>query len=435
MSQAAERPRVEILTFGCRVNQYETQVMRERLAREFELASGDADLYLVSACTVTALAEKKARQAIRRLRREHPDAKVVLVGCLADAVAQGLTRVSDADLLGGNAWKGRVNELVSRALDGERGFAAAAEPVPLSEERAERDPSRARAFLKVQDGCDLRCTFCRTHQVRGPCRSKPIPAAVEEARRLVASGCPEIVVSGINLAAYRTEVGGLPDLVREFLRIEGLRRLRLGSINASGVGEGLIAAFADDRRACPHFHMPLQSGDDDVLRLMARGYTASSYVETVARVRRAIPDATFGADVIVGFPGEDDAAFGRTCSIVEEVGFANLHVFRYSPRKGTPAMSFPRSVPEEVKRERASHLEELAAKVEERVRQAFVGSEETVLVEERKANRWRGYTRQYLDVHFAAAGAVGPGMEVPVKLAGTKEGHLEGVTDHRTGMR
>ncbi len=433
MSQVVPRPRVAILTFGCRVNQYETQAMREHLAADFAPAIDEADVYLVNACTVTALAERKARQAIRRLRREHPNAKVVLVGCLADAVTQGLTHVDGVDLLGGNAWKGRAGDLVGRALAGDRGTLYPIAPQALEEEHPTRDPGRVRSFLKIQDGCDLRCTFCRTWQVRGPSRSKSVQAATAEARSLVAAGYPEIVLCGINLAAYTTRDGGLPNLVRELLAIEGLRRLRLGSINVAGVTAELAAAFASDPRACPHFHIPLQSGDDPVLELMARGYSASSYRECLDVVRRVLPDATFGADVIVGFPGEDEAAFERTCALVEEVGFANLHVFRYSPRSGTAAVGLPCAVPEEAKRERASRLEELAAKAQERAQHKFVGRDESVLVEEPCNFGWRGYTRHYLDVHFSSDGFVAPGMEGPVHLTGTKDRHLEGVSAHRTG--
>jgi threonylcarbamoyladenosine tRNA methylthiotransferase MtaB len=435
MAKTTDRPRVRFLTFGCRVNQYETQAMWRHLSSDFDLSSGEADLYLVSACTVTALAEKKARQAIRRLRREHPEAKVVLLGCLADAALQGLTEMDDVDFLAGNAWKGRISELARRALAGERGRVAGIAPSPLEEERAERDSRKVRAFLKVQDGCDLLCTFCRTRQVRGPSRSKAICAAVEEARALVAAGCPEVVLSGINLAQYRREEGDLADLVRAILTIGGLRRLRLGSINAYGVTEEVLQAFACDDRACPHFHIPLQSGDDAVLRRMGRGYTATDYLATAERVRRAIPEATLGADVIVGFPGEDEAAFARTCGLVEEVEFANLHVFRYSPRKGTAAAILPHPVPEWTKRERAERLEELATRVRWEVFEGLLGGKEKVLVEERVDGMWRGYTRGYLNVQFRADGPVTIGQEVAVRIGGAVGDHLEGVSDDRAGVR
>lgn len=432
MTPENARPRVSLLTFGCRVNQYETQMMRRLLAPDFNLVRGEADLYLVNACTVTSLAERKARQTIRRLRREHPEARIMLVGCLADAVAQGLTRVEGADLLAGNTWKGKICEVTARTLAGEHGALPVTEPTPLSQEWIEQHPGRVRAFLKVQDGCNLACTFCRTIQVRGPSRSKPIASALAEARRLVQSGYPEIVLTGINLAAYAPPDGDLPHLVREILRVDGLRRLRLGSVNSSGITEELAEVFATDRRACSHFHIPLQSGDDTVLRRMGRGYTASFYRSRVELIRRFIPEATFGADVLVGFPGEDEVAFSRTCAIIEEVGFANLHIFRYSRREGTQAARFPDCVPEVMKRERAEHLDKLARAVRRELHERLLGRKEEVLIEEKRNGKWRGYTRGYIDTYLLAGDGFSLGNEVEVRIARATEDHLEGVREDRT---
>ncbi len=419
--------RIGFVTFGCRVNQYETQMMRAKLADAHRLSDDDADLYIVNACTVTVLAERKARQAIHRLRREHPQAKIVLIGCLAEAVEKGLTVIDGVDLLAGNAWKGRIAEVVARALSGETGMLPASEPPALSAERIADHPGRVRAFLKVQDGCALSCTFCRTTQVRGPSRSKAVAAAVAEAEALVAAGYPEIVLTGINLAQYKTSDGDLARLVGKLLRIEGLRRLRLASVNPYGITEELLEAFAADPRACPHFHIPLQSGDDRVLRLMRRGYTVDFYRSRIELVRRFIPDATFGADVIVGFPGEDEEAFRNTCALVEEVGFANLHIFRYSPRVGTVAAGFAGQVPAPVKHERAKRLEEVYRRTQERVLSEFVGKKEEVLIEERKDGSWRGYTRGYIDTFVTGDLAVGD--EVHVKITAVLPGHLEGVKE------
>lgn len=423
------RPRVGLLTFGCRVNQYETQMMCSLLARGFDLVQDEAEVYLVSACTVTSLAERKARQAIRRLRREHPQAKILLIGCLADAVGRGLSDIQGADLLGGNAWKGEIHEAVHRALAGERGMLPSIDPIPLDQERIARQPGRVRAFLKVQDGCDFSCTFCRTTQIRGPSRSKPIAATVTEARSLVERGCPEVVLTGINLAQYSPSDGDLAKLVRELVKIGGLRRLRFGSINPAGITQRLLEVVASDRRFCPHFHIPLQSGDDAILRCMNRGYTASFYLSRIELVRRFLPDATFGADVIVGFPGETEAAFARTCSIVEEVGFVNLHVFRYSPRVGTKASDFPRAVSDEQRRNRAQRLAQLARMLRERCMEAFLGRVEGVLVEENRNGHWRGYTRGYIDTVLEGGNGIAAGDEVPVRIADVFGDHLEGVKD------
>jgi len=411
------------------VNQYETQMMRSLLARGFDLVQDEAEVYLVSACTVTSLAERKARQAIRRLKRKYPQAKVLLVGCLADAVARGVSDIREADLLGGNAWKGKIREAVHRALAGERGMLPPIDPTPLDQERSARQPGRVRAFLKVQDGCDSSCTFCRTTQIRGPSRSKPIAATVTEARSLVGRGCPEVVLTGINLAQYSPSDGDLPRLVRKLVKIGGLRRLRLGSINPAGITQQLLEVAASDRRFCPHFHIPLQSGDDAILRCMNRGYTASSYLSRIELIRRFLPEATFGADVIVGFPGETEAAFSRTCSIVEEVGFVNLHVFRYSSRVGTQASDFPRVVSDKQRRNRAQRLAQLARMLRERCMETFIGREEGVLVEENRDGHWRGYTRGYIDTVLEGGNEITAGDEVTVRIAGVSGDHLEGVRD------
>lgn len=435
MNVGNTRPRVALFTFGCRVNQYETQMMRGLLATTFDVVDRKADLYVVNACTVTSLAERKARQAIRRLRREHPGAKIVLIGCLADAVAQSLTRVEGADLLGGNAWKGRIDEVVTRALAGEHGMLPAVGKIPLAKERIEQYRGRVRALIKVQDGCSLSCTFCRTTQVRGPSRSKSIAAALSEARSLVQSGYPEIVITGINLAQYAPPDGDLAELVQSMLKVDGLRRLRLGSINPYGITERLVKVFSTDHRACPYFHIPLQSGDDVVLRRMERGYTTSFYRSRISLIRRFIPKATFGADVIVGFPGEGEAAFARTCEIVEEVGFANLHIFRYSRRDGTFAANLPNHVKESKKRERVEHLRELARAICCDLHQRFLGSKEEVLIEERRDGKWRGYTQGYIDTYLLKGDGVAAGDEVTVKIEKATDCYLEGVIKDRTDTR
>ena len=426
MTVENKRKRISILTFGCRVNQYETQMMRERLESRYDIVPGDADLYLVSACTVTSLAERKARQAMHRLRREQPRARILLVGCLADAVAQGLTQVAEADLLVGNAWKAWIEEAVARAFAGEQGSLPEKPLASLDREAITSHLGHVRAFLKVQDGCDLSCTFCRTTQVRGPARSKSVDAVLDEARSLVESGYRELVFTGINLAQYAPPDGDLASLVRRLLRIEKLRRLRLASINPYGITARLVAAFAKDPRACPHFHIPLQSGDDAVLRRMRRGYTSSFYRSRVEMIRQAIPQATFGADVIVGFPGEDKAAFARTCAMIEKVGFANLHIFRYSPREGTEAASFAAAVPEQDKKRRAGILDELGRSVRRHLFDDLVGSEQVVLIEEKKDGCFRGYTRGYIDTHLPTGRTMNTGDEVRIAITGATDTHLLG---------
>ncbi len=422
-----DRPRVGFITFGCRVNQYETEMMRTRLADDYRVSADAADVYIVNGCTVTALADKKARQAVHRLRRANPDAKIVLIGCLGAAVKAGLSRIDGVDLIAGNDWKPRIREVVARVRAGETGVLPEMPLPPLSDERINDHPGRVRAFLKVQDGCDLACTYCRTTQVRGPSRSKPISAAVAEARTLVARGYPELVLTGINLGQYTPPNGNLAQLVRKVLQIKNLRRLRLASINPYGITEELVRTFAADPRACPYFHIPLQSGDDRILRAMHRGYTVDFYWSRVALIRKLVPDATFGADVIVGFPGEDAAAFRNTCALIAEVGFANLHIFRYSPRRGTAAARLPEQVSAPVKRARAAQLEEIYRTMQRRVLAGFMGKNEQVLIEQRKDGVWRGYTRGYIDTYVV--GDMTVGEQVQVRITAIRPGCLEGVTN------
>jgi len=426
------RPRILILTFGCRANQYESAAMVRALRRDYVLVEdGPADVCLLNACTVTRLADRKARQAARRVRRTSPVARVVLIGCLADAVRQGLARFDAADLAAGNAWKGRIATVVEAALAGVRGHLPLTDPTPLDEEQSDGQRGRVRALLRVQDGCSLACTYCRPTMVRGPSRSKSIDAAAAEARRLVELGFPEIALTGINLAEYAPPDGRLPDLVRAILEIPSLRRLRIASINVSGLTDELLDAFSADRRVCRHIHVPLQSGDDRILAAMRRGYAAAGYEERIARTRERLPDATFGADAMVGFPGEDEAAFRRTCELVERVGFANLHVFRYSPRTGTEAVRLPGVVPERAKRARAERLDASWRRALRRLLDNRIGSTQDVLVEECRNGQWLGYTRDYIHASFESATPISLGVERPVRITGAGEGRLEGVSDDR----
>jgi len=426
MSSDLAHSRVSLITFGCRVNQYETQMMRELLEPRHEIVARDADVYVINACTVTSLAERKARQTIHRLRRENHDARIIVIGCVGDAVASGLSELDQVDLIAGNSWKVRVGEVIARVLSGDRGLLLDAAPADMDEERVSQQAGRIRAFLKVQDGCDYACTFCRTTQVRGPSRSKSVAAIVDEAKGLVANGYPEIVLTGINLAQFAPPDGNLASLSEGLLQIDGLRRLRLASINPYGINEDLVSVFAGDDRACSHFHIPLQSGDDGVLRAMARGYSREFYLSRVELIKRMIPQATFGADIIVGFPGESDAAFQNTLSLIELVGFANLHLFRYSPRAGTIAARARDQVPDVVKRERAEEAERVYRRSQQDLLSRYVGETVSVLLEEKTRDGWRGYTREYIDTHVRTDAAHAPGDEIAVRVTSVGEGFLLG---------
>jgi len=423
--------RVSIQTFGCRVNQYDSEMMRDLLAPTCHITDEDPDVVLLNACTVTALAERKARQAARRMRRQYPNARVVVIGCLADAVDQGTTQFPDADLLAGNSWKSQVDQVVQRAMSGMCGTIRAAPLPKLSAERTHGPQDRIRAFLKIQDGCERACTYCRATQVRGLPRSKPLEDAVSEAQDLLAAGFPEIVLTGIDLAQYSFAGRCLADVVDAIAPLDGLQRLRLASINPSGITPGLIEACAGHKVVSPHFHISLQSGDDRILADMRRGYDSQQYLDAIQRIRSRIPHATFGTDIIVGFPGEDEAAFSNTWHLVQAIGYTNLHVFRYSTRPGTAAATFPSQIPSEVKQRRAGWLvahwhESLGSVLDNRI-----GSTQDVLVEEHRNDGWRGYTHDYLYVRFSSDQQLPIGSIRPVHITTRTDATLQGVTDHR----
>jgi threonylcarbamoyladenosine tRNA methylthiotransferase MtaB len=422
--------RVTVTTFGCRVNQYETEAMRRALGTSTSSAADAAEIHILNGCSVTALAEKKARQTARRLRRANPDVRIVLTGCLADAVQRGLTRFDEADLIAGNAWKPRIVEALDALLNGAHGSLPASTPAPLDSERSDGPRDRLRAFLKVQDGCSGVCTYCQPTQLRGPSRSKSIAAATNEVRHLLDLGFPEIVITGINLAEYAAVDGDLADLVATLLRLDRLRRLRIASINPAGLTARLIETFRGDPRACRHFHVPLQSGSDRVLRAMARPTSTAQYLDRIAAVRDILPDATFGTDIIVGFPGEMEADFEATCSVLEQVGFVNLHAFRYSARPGTAAKRLSPPIAERVKRRRAEELDRRWRASRQPLLDARIGSTEDVLVEACREGRGHGYTPDYLYVSFTSHEKIPIGCTRPVRITEATAAGLEGVDEH-----
>ncbi len=421
--------RVSVHTLGCRVNHYESQLIRELL----EGLPGTGEVHVVNTCTVTSLAARKSRKLIRKLRREHPRALIVAVGCRATDAPEEL-REAGADIVLGNRDKIRIREAVEAFL---RGESLPSGPwVPLSAERIQRDHKHVRAILKVQDGCTVACTFCKTWQVRGPLRSKPPEVAREEAECLAASGHPEVVVAGINLAQYGLDLPGQPtlvDLLHELLRVPGIR-IRLSSLNPEGVSRELIGLFAEETRLCPYFHLPLQSGDDRVLSRMGRPYTVSLYRSVAEEILERVPKATLGTDVMVGFPGEDEEAFGKTYRLLEELTPLRVHIFRFSPRPGTPAAALPDQVPEALKREREAALEELAQRTSLRVRARFLGKTLWVVLERVREGAWEGHSENFIPVRLSLDGAE-RGTILPVRITEVTPEHTVGVMEDRQGVR
>jgi len=376
------------VTFGCKVNQYESQALRERYSRkgltEVEADAG-ADLFVINTCTVTEAATSDAQRTVRRLSRRFPFADITVTGCAADSHKEEFLGLPG----------------VRRVLTHDEKASLCDDPRLTREDTTpsifdltiSRFDRHTRGFLKVEDGCDLTCSFCIIPKVRGAAASRPLESAVDEAKRLVDHGHREIVLTGVHLGSYGKDLAQrslLPDLVERLLGVPGLARLRLSSIEANEVSDPLIALMAAEPRFCPHLHLPLQSGDDEVLRAMRRRYNSRQYLAACERVAERVADPSFTADVIVGFPGETDAQFENTLEVCRRVGFSRIHVFSYSRRRGTDAASLP-DLPGRVKKERRHRLERLAAELTQRYALRFVGREVDVLVE-----RDGGYTERYL---------------------------------------
>ncbi|MCS7239877.1 MAG: MiaB/RimO family radical SAM methylthiotransferase [Candidatus Bipolaricaulota bacterium] len=416
--------RAFVHSLGCRVNQYEAQFLAESLAT----LPGEGEIHVVNTCTVTTLADRKSRKLVAQLKRAHPGALVVAVGCGADGT--GLRRAG-ADLVVGNKHKTRLAAILSAYLRGQSWEEG--EWPKLTEEQVQGPFPRARALLKVQDGCTQACTFCRTWQVRGPLRSKPPKVARQEAQRLASAGHQEIVVTGINLAQYGLDLPDTPsltDLLRELLQVPKIR-IRLTSLNPEGVTSELIALFAREPRLCPYLHMPLQSGDDRVLSAMGRAYTAAEYKEKARAFLEQVPKATLGADVMVGFPGEDERAFARTVELLAELVPLNVHIFRYSPRPGTPAARLAGRVAAKEAAQRSATLAALAQKWAQETKTRFLGQVLELLVEEKEGRVWVGHTENYIMVGVAGV-ELPRGTIVPVRLCALEEDRVKGVVVDRS---
>ena len=390
---------VETLTFGCRLNTYESEVMRVEAEK-----AGLENVLIVNSCAVTAEAVRQTRQAIRRARREFPDRKIIVTGCAAQIEGDSFGEMAEVDLVIGNSAKLDAGTYRGLSFD-----IPASEKVQVNDIMSVTETAghlidgmdgRARAFVQVQNGCDHRCTFCVIPYGRGPSRSVPMGEVVEQIRRLAGNGYREIVLTGVDITSYGPDLPGSPTLGKLVQAILGhvpdLPRLRISSIDSIEADEALHEAIAGDARLMPHLHLSLQSGDDMILKRMKRRHLRADTLEFVARVRKARPDVVFGADIIAGFPTETDEMFENTLRIVDEADLTYLHVFPYSKRPGTPAARIPNQVPKRIARARAALLREAGDRQFEKLCRSRIGLVESVLVERDGLGR----TGQFVPVRF-----------------------------------
>ncbi len=402
------KPRAGIYTLGCKVNQYESEAIAEKLTDAGFLVLPPqeiCDVYIVNTCTVTGESDRKARQLIRRAIHQNPDAYILVTGCFSQVSPESVAKITGVDFVCGNAEKQKVVEKAKELI--RSGYKPSVpEILPEQPDACGFEPmqitsfDRTRAYVKIEDGCENRCTYCIIPAARGRVRSKEPREVLEEVRGLTAGGCREIVLTGIETASYGRDLDGcdLADLLTMIDRIPGIGRVRLGSLDPSLMRQSFVDRIASLGSLTPHFHLSLQSGSDTVLARMKRKYNAKMALEGMERLRRAIPGVQFTTDVIVGFPGESEEEFAETLSFIRQAEFLHIHIFPYSRRKGTVAAQMNDQIPEEIKRRREKILSAEQAAIQSRILDRMNGRETTVLFETFQSGTAYGHTPDFLEV-------------------------------------
>lgn len=427
--------KVSLHTLGCKVNQYDTEALRETLEGEgikVVEAVEQADVLLVNTCTVTASTDRQNRQLIRGLKRKNPSALMIVTGCQAEVFPEALEQMQEVDFVVKNHRKAYIPDLILRALD-----SRTSQVQPDCSDGAwwgrgiTSISGHTRAFVKVQDGCDSSCTYCVVPRARGSSLSRPPGSILQELERMEAVGVKETVLTGVRLGLYGRDLSpplGLVDLLKKILAGCGIPRVRLSSLEPLEISQELIAFVKDSGRICPHLHVPLQSGDDEILQLMNRPYTIHQYRERILLAWREIPDLTLGCDVIVGFPGETHAHFQRTRQFLTEIPYTYFHVFPFSPRPGTVASNMSHQAGHQEIQLRGKVLRELSQRRRRKMMKTYVGRVVSVLLERKwkGSDGWmQGLTPNYLKVRVPGE----DGMKnriLAVRLDGIDNGFLVG---------
>lgn len=430
--------RIAYCTFGCRLNQYDTEAIRTLVNEgcDFETvgAREAADVYVVNTCSVTARADASARKAIRRIAAEHPAARIVVTGCYAQRAPDELAALPGVALVVGAADRSRVAELIDRLEDGPPLVAVS----PIATAKSFLDvpitemTEHSRAFVKVQEGCNESCTFCIVPQTRGVSRSRAPASVLDQVHQLTGAGYVEVVLTGVHIGDYGLDLSErrrmLPELIGSILEIEEVKRFRLSSIEPASVSDEIITLMTESPKFARHFHIPFQSGSDAVLARMKRRYRAGEFADLVTRISERVPDCGIGADVICGFPGESDEDFLRTFEYVERLPITYLHAFTYSPRPGSEAQHFTGQVPPEIGKRRTRALKRLSAEKHHRFAQRHIGRIVDVLLEPARrggATRVGGWTDNYLRVDLGE-GEADARLE-PIVVTGLGDSGLVGV--------
>lgn len=425
--------KVAFISLGCKVNQYETNAMAQEFIKcGYEVVNHEekADVYVVNTCTVTNIADRKSRQMLRRVKEINPKAILVACGCYVQVGKEELSKMDEIDLIIGNNEKKDIVELVEKCVDNSK--CSYVSDVMYQKDFVEFGPTtyteKTRAVIKVQDGCDRFCSYCIIPYARGRVRSRKLENVITEAKQIVQKGYKEIIITGIHVASYGKDFKediGLIDLLEELNKIEGLKRIRLSSIEPKIITKEFVDRLSKLDKICDHFHLSLQSGCDETLKRMNRRYTTEEFEEGTKLLREKYPNAALTTDVIVGFPGETDEEFSKTYEFLKRIKFYKMHVFKYSQRKGTKAEVMPNQIDGNVKEQRSKKLIELSDENEEWYNNQYIGNTVEVLFEEKDGKYLKGHTTNYIEV-FAEADSNLENTIAKVKITAAEKNKLMG---------
>lgn len=428
--------KVAFYTLGCKVNQYETEAMLELFEKEgYEKAETEdyADVYVINTCTVTHMSDRKSRQYIRRMKKKNPDAIIAVVGCYSQVSPEEILSIDEVNLVMGTNDRKKIVEEVKK-IDASRKVSTVDDIMKVKafeEIEINKTNGKTRAFMKIQDGCDRYCSYCIIPYARGRVRSRDLESIVKEVENLASNGYKEVVLTGIHVASYGKDIKDsdikLLDVIKQINDIEGIERIRLSSVEPILFTDEFVEAVSTMDKVCPHYHLSLQSGCDETLKRMKRRYTTEEYKAIVDRLRAAIPNVSITTDVIVGFPGETNEEFDKTYEFLKDIELTHMHVFKYSPRKGTPAATMENQVDPSTKHDRSEKLLQLNEENFNKFGQEMLDKEFNVLFEQKVGdNKYEGLTENYVKVIVESDNDISEQI-LKVKIKDVKNEFLEGI--------
>ena len=428
--------KVAFYTLGCKVNQYETEAMEEIFERAgYKIVDTEdaADIYVINTCTVTNLSDRKSRQFIRRAKKTNEDSIVAVVGCYSQVSPEEVSEIDGVDVIIGTTDRNKILELCEEAKEKSEKINIVKNIKTFKEFETinvEDIKSKTRAYIKIQDGCNQYCSYCIIPYARGPIRSRYLGDIVKETEKLRVAGFKEVVLTGIHVASYGKDLGDirLTRVLEEVSKVEGIERIRLSSIEPTLIDDEFMKNITNLGKVCDHFHLSLQSGSDTVLKRMNRKYNTQQYKDIVELIRKYMPNAGITTDIIVGFPGETEKEFDETYEFVKDIRFSRIHVFKYSPRKGTPASKYEDQVDGNIKNSRSEKLIKLGEELTKTFNSNFIGSTFNVLFEEegkKESNLFQGYTTNYIRVISDSRENI-VGKVLPVEIKDIKDEFLIG---------